>query len=424
MTANPALLCFVSVFALASAAMAPTAFADTVPASTEASRQVVSYDQTFFKPFQVQTALDMVNRVPGFSIKEGDQVRGFAGAAGNVLIDGQRPTSKTDALGDILGRLSAGSIERIDLVIGGADGIDMQGQTKIVNVIRKASDKPVITFVANTRLLDNGWFRPVARVTYARNSGDKSLELSAMAFSNFDEGAVNGRNMVIPADGSPVRRTRVLSEAGGEGVELNGSGSHPLWGGKLTLNGKWVPNQYKGNYRYITDVTAVENLDYNEDMREGGLQYNRPLGKAFALKINALSRYSHEEVEDTYTNPDEDTLFSDDTVSKENILSAQITWTRSETLSFEAGLEKAYNSRDSDTGLSVNGAVIDLPASKVKVEEDRTEASLLATWRPRPTLTVESGLKYEWSTLSQHSERPDEKQFTYAKPRLQVTWSP
>lgn len=411
-----ALLCAASLLVLMpAAALAQTA--------TDASRQVIPYDQVYFKDFQVQSAFDMVSRIPGFTLKNVDQVRGFAGAAGNVLIDGQRPTSKTDQLSDILGRIPAATVERIDLIIGGADGIDMQGQTQVVNIIRKASDKPTITLIANTRLLTNGWFRPVGRVTYARNAGDKSIELSATVFNNFDEEANNGHKTIFPANG-PARRMDILAEAGGEGVELMGNGSHPLWGGKLTLNGKWVPNTYKGNYRYITDTTAVENLDYEEDMREGGFQYNRQLGKAFTLKINGLSKYSHEEVKDAYISPDEDTLFSDNTVSKENIISGQLTWTRSDTLSFETGLEKAYNSRDSDTSLTVNGQDVALPASKVKVEEDRTEASVLATWRARPTVTIESGLKYEWSTISQDNERPDEKSFSYAKPKLQVTWSP
>ena len=37
----------------------------------------------------------MVMLLPGFVLQEGDDdVRGYAGAAGNVLIDGQRPASK------------------------------------------------------------------------------------------------------------------------------------------------------------------------------------------------------------------------------------------------------------------------------------------------------------------------------------------
>lgn len=52
------------------------------------------YPADFYKPFQPQTALDMLERTPGFILSEGTSLRGFGNAAGNVLIDGQRPTVK------------------------------------------------------------------------------------------------------------------------------------------------------------------------------------------------------------------------------------------------------------------------------------------------------------------------------------------
>ena len=71
----------------------------------------------------------MIFRLPGFNLDTGDSgTRGFAGAAGNVLIDGDRPSSKSDSLDAVLRRISAGSVERIELIRGGAPGIDMQGR--------------------------------------------------------------------------------------------------------------------------------------------------------------------------------------------------------------------------------------------------------------------------------------------------------
>ncbi|ESQ77988.1 TonB-dependent siderophore receptor [Asticcacaulis sp. YBE204] len=393
-------------------------------APAESSRQVIAYDTAFFKDFQVQSALDMVSRIPGFTLQNGDSVRGFAGAAGNVLIDGERPTTKTDAVSDQLNRISASDVERIDLIIGGADGIDMQGQSKIVNIIRKKSDKPTITFIANSRFLTNGWVRPVVRGTYSRNAGDKSIELSATIFNNFDEGNNNGEKLIFRTGGTTPERTEILAEAGGEGIELMGNGTHPLWGGKLSLNGKYVPNTYRAQYRYITNTTAVENLDYKEDAGEFGGKYVRPLGKKLTLKLNALTRWSDEDIEDFYKNPTEETVFDEASLSKENIVSGQLIWKHSDSLTIETGLEKAYNSLDSDNKLTINGVNEPLPASKVFVEEDRTEASVLATWQARKTVSVEAGLKYEWSTISQQSEHSDSQSFTYPKPKFQVTWSP
>ena len=70
------------------------------PPAAAASASVIPYPASFFAAMRPDTAYDMVLRLPGFTFDDGSAVRGFAGAAGNVLIDGQRPASKTDDLVD------------------------------------------------------------------------------------------------------------------------------------------------------------------------------------------------------------------------------------------------------------------------------------------------------------------------------------
>ena len=82
------------LFVLAQAAAAVGAPAD--------ASGVISYPPAFFAAQNPNSALEMVGRLPGFSLDTGDSVRGFEGAAGNVLLDGQRPSSKSDSLDVIL----------------------------------------------------------------------------------------------------------------------------------------------------------------------------------------------------------------------------------------------------------------------------------------------------------------------------------
>ena len=98
---------------------------------------VIAYPPAFFAEMGPSTALDMVQRLPGFSFDKGAVVRGLAGASGNVLIDGEPPVSKNDTLEEILKRIPHGSVARIDVIRGGAPGVDMQGRTVIANVVRK-----------------------------------------------------------------------------------------------------------------------------------------------------------------------------------------------------------------------------------------------------------------------------------------------
>ena len=55
---------------------------------------IIAYPIAFFFQYGPTTATEVVGRIPGFTYKAGDDVRGFGGAAGNVLIDGERPSSK------------------------------------------------------------------------------------------------------------------------------------------------------------------------------------------------------------------------------------------------------------------------------------------------------------------------------------------
>ena len=128
----------IHVFAQAAIAAAPQpAPPQALAAPAPATQDISSYPASFFEGQQVANAYEMLGRAPGFTLDLGDDVRGFEGAAGNVLVDGQRPTSKTDTLDQILTRIPVGQIERIDIIRGGAPGIDMQGNGVVANVILK-----------------------------------------------------------------------------------------------------------------------------------------------------------------------------------------------------------------------------------------------------------------------------------------------
>ena len=93
-------------------------------------------------------------------------------------------------------------------------------------------------------------------------------------------------------------------------------------------------------------------------------------------------------------------------------------------MTVEAGGELAYNMLSVDQAFLQGGVNVPLPSASVTVEETRGEAFGKATWRVRPNLTVEGGLRLEASTISQSGDADLEKSFFFAKPRVQVTWTP
>ena len=111
-----------------------------VPAVAQTSSRpgVTEYPREYFAGNAPTNARDMIERLPGFSIVEADaDVRGYAGAQGNVLIDGARPSSKREDIGQLLKRIRATSVERIELIRSGASGIDLGGYPVLANIVRR-----------------------------------------------------------------------------------------------------------------------------------------------------------------------------------------------------------------------------------------------------------------------------------------------
>ncbi len=82
----------------------------------------------------------MLVQVPGFTIRGADQERGLGQASENVLINGERIANKSGGALDELRKVSATSVDRIEIVEAASTGIaGLSGQ--VANVIVKADRK-------------------------------------------------------------------------------------------------------------------------------------------------------------------------------------------------------------------------------------------------------------------------------------------
>ena len=120
------------------AALLPTfAISQEDPAVTgsRSENQLINYDSNYFDRYQPRTALDMVNQVPGFVVDNGDNTRGFGAAAGNVLINGRRPSAKQNSPSNFLARIDTSQVKQIELIRSQLPGIDMLGHSALVNIV-------------------------------------------------------------------------------------------------------------------------------------------------------------------------------------------------------------------------------------------------------------------------------------------------
>ena len=177
---------------------------------------VVRYDWTFFAAMRPNTARDMVQRLPGFTFKDVDpNVRGFAGATGNVLIDGDVPTTKSDPVDQILYRIPSSQIDHIDVIRGGAPGIDMHGQTVVANVVRKKGSSSTVLLAAATQVFPDGRQAPAVRMEASRRWDGHAIEGSMLIAKFVDDGAGDGSSVRYDANGNILRRTELKAKAGG-----------------------------------------------------------------------------------------------------------------------------------------------------------------------------------------------------------------
>lgn len=412
---------------LAIAAQAPEAAAETPqPAAVAAPQGVTAYPAEFFASGQPGTAFDMINRLPGFSFDEGDSVRGFAGAAGNVLIDGERPTTKSDDLKSVLRRIPAGQVLRIDLIRGGAPGIDMQGKTVIANIVRRNGEAVTGLVALSNVYTYDGRFAPGMRLEGARRADGKTLEGSFVIAGYIDDGAGDGPYEQRDPAGNVVERAHLSTEGDGTQVVATGAFETPLLGGKFRINARGFGQRfYYGERNELIpgpDLVTDRELETRKD-GELGLRWGRDLGPRTKVETLFIQQLKTTDFHADFAEPAGASRFAFNRHVGESIARGVLSFRQSDTLSLEAGGEAAFNWLDNQTRYSQDGVPAPLPAADVRVQETRGEGFVQGTWKPWSVLTLEGGLRVETSRITAERDVTLEKSLTFAKPRLVATWS-
>lgn len=408
----------------------PTGPTNQAPLADASQRGVLVFTPDFFAAQRPNTALDMVNRVPGFSIDNGSGARGFEGAVGNVLINNNRPASKNDSGSNVLGRTLANQVERIELIRGGAPGIDMQGYSVVVNVILKTTDSRQSILTWNAMLFEGGHDIYGGSYQFTQNKGDRSWGVTLSDGMGSSDSNGVGRSIRRNAAGDVIRDERFENDGWGGGQSIRGNYTGPVFGGKLEGTARYGLNDYQ-NWTELSSPTSLRRSDYAEDGDSGelGLTWTRTLNPRWTLETRLIHEFSsfdsvsgsNETLNGTAA-PEQQ--FKSNGDSSESILRALVRHERSPALTIEAGAEIAYNMLDVNQAFTIGGVGVPLPSASVKVEETRGEAFSKATWRINPKLTLEGGVRLEASTISQSGDADQEKSFFFAKPRLLATWTP
>ncbi|HEX9963425.1 MAG TPA: TonB-dependent receptor [Allosphingosinicella sp.] len=423
---------------LAAAALLCCAAAPAWAVQAAAANGRTVYEAAYFAQFAPSNALQIVQRVPGFTLELGDQeVRGFGQAAGNVVINGQRPSSKSDTLETVLARIPASRVARVEVGPGDLFGSEFAGRPQVVNVVTTGAGGLAGTLNGQLRRTYTGRVEPDATVSALLRRGRSSFNASVgyqaipTTEAGFDRitflpsGALkeyrekvnrisdrtaflsgawehNGgdnrtahlnfrvaqswfdlkqTNDVFPAVG-PIRDDRLTQDYDRRDYELGGDVTRPLWGGGIKLIG----------------------LATRRQRRDVDTSLNRVLGEVTGGSIQDI-----------------------DNVRDERVL--RLVWNRSNLRgwSVEAGAEGVLNRLDSDVNfyrLAAGGGQtrIDLPVDQAVVTEYRGEAFVNAGRPLSKTLRMDLGLTYEASRLTVTGDADAERVLKFLKPKASLDY--
>ena len=411
-------------------AAAPATSERVVPTSTSADR--VIYEAAQFAQFNPQTALDMVSQIPGFSLDGGEERRGFSGAVGNVLIDGVRPSTKSQGVGGILSRIPASQVVRLEVLRGAAVAGDASGQSILLNVVRTDSAGSGV-YSAGFELTSRGVPAPRGEVSYSGRNGNVEYSIAGSVFSQyrdlpgwrlfFDE--VGGESYAGRAETPSPRDMR-------EGT-ITGSVAFPLWGGRFSTNAQINAFRFNADndYYFFDALDNPDNAllqDYVEQNRgyEFGVNYDRDIGPWSLSLIGLINRSRYESDENdlflTGAGAFDGDFFQDiQQDAGESIARISLSRPLGEHHRIEFGGEAAFNSLDQRLDLEGSFAPPSFDNANVLVEEERAELFASHTWRPNSQWSVETRLNWETSTLTFTGDSNQTVDLAFWKPSVQIT---
>ena len=414
---------------------APTASAQ----AEEVSGRTV-YQAAYFQTFSPSNALEIVQRVPGFSLELGSQdVRGFGQAAGNVVINGSRPSSKSDTLETILARIPASRVARVEVGPGDLFGSEFSGKPQVLNLVTTATGGLAGTANASVARTFDGRLAPAGSVSVLLRRGKSSFNASA-GINNFVQTEEGFDELKALPGGALLERREKVNEIADRAAYISGSWEHKDGDNRSAhLNVRFQKGWFDLDQENdvfptggtVRDDRLTQDID-SRDFELGG-DVTRPL-LGGGIKLIGLATRRHRRTADVSLNRVQGQVtggFAQDVDNKRDETVLRLVWNRANLggWSVEAGAEGVLNKLDSKVDLFLVGANgnrsrIDLPVDQAVVKEYRGEAFVTAGRPLSPTLRMDLGLTWEASRLTVSGDAEAERTLRFLKPKATFDWRP
>ena len=406
----------------------------------EQNVSTVIYESSYFAQYNAVSLTDMIRNIPGGETilrrgggQRGNNNRGFGAAAAQVLINGRRMSGKINNMSTALARIQATQVERIELIRGNAEGLDIRNEGIIYNVIlQEGTENSFSSFLeVGVTDIDGMSTEPGILGSYNANRGPLEFGLSYQYETRPRLNLVD--EDVLNADRTP-REFRSLFDAQtrAKHIFIGTVGYEFENGAILQLNGLYSDNENlhdRHEDQFLIAAGGVRTLNAIETGDIDSLNQEFEFGGDFEFDIGDLGRLKTMFVANRTENDDE--IIQDITGSKltSRLFSSFADYDEGETIvrsamtsvigrhTLEYGAEAAFNTLDKTFAFNND------PLENAIVEEDRYELFITHSILLTQKLSLQSALTEEYSIIFQDREgQANERSFRYLKPRVELRY--
>ena len=413
----------------------------TLPREEVSDDSTIVYESTYFAEFYPVSANDMLNRIPGIglALRGNRGGRGLGSGAGEVLINGQRTTGKSNEGRSQLSRIAADQVDYIEIIRGTSEELDVRGSGQIVNVVLlDMPSRSSTTVQVRSDLRQDGTMDPGGQFAYSGQTGDFNYLFNVEANPRYR--ASEAWEYSFAPDGAILEERRESRRKDETEFQTSANIGYQFGRSLIQLNGQYetigdVPNNTERSIFDIPNNKTTFQFDERQESRDaweigGDFEYDfRGAGTYRALfivndrdSLNSRTRYDRED-EELIPN-----LFTENGGrDRERILRTSYTFDVAQEQGLELGVEGAQTIRDNSLrlGLVDEGETSPLFSNLVPqevnnanstVEEIRYEPFANHNWQINSKMSLESSLVMEMSTIEQTGDVANKRDFSFFRP--------
>ena len=415
----------------------------------------VVYPAEFFAQFNPITASDMLDRIPGVNVFGGGGPGGRGnrglGTGGNLLINGQRIAGKDNSARDQLDRITAGEVERIEIIRDTSGALNVRGASEVINIITVAvPTRSSTTVEVVQRLNHDDTYELGGSVAWSQQIGNFQALVNLESRPNYENR--DYREVRITPDGEILGTLFETNIRDQDELALSTNMSYSIGPHRMQFNALISdgdhPRPIRRDFVDFTDVGAVESIQEESVQNEesnweigGDYEFSFDNGSRLAVLFvlnDEIRDFVRERFEaDPATDPLEKNLFIDSKrENKEFIVQTNYNFSLTDSQSLRIGFERANNQLDSSlligssfgteppsTEFGGLSPLLSISNRGTHVEEIRYEGFAFHNWSLSEKSNLESSVVYETSEISQSGVVSRKRDFQFWRPSFDYRYN-